>query len=89
MNIERLTTAKYHEDIEAVKALYPFIVYRYTRDAFSPEVGEWLLPYGERHVVIGKEVVYSGPEIGRYAQFKIAHAFKNEADAVAFKLRFG
>lgn len=70
-------------DYETVLKIYPYLVRRISRKPLDVEVGEWLLPLGLNQLVVSKtrEDWVSDTVI-------VTHAFKHEADAIAFKLRF-
>lgn len=70
-------------DYKTVLKIYPYFVRRVSRKPLDVEVGEWLLPLGLNQVVVSRNMTdwVSDTVI-------VTHAFKHEADAIAFKLRF-
>ena len=73
-------------NIDAVKEDYPFIVKVPSEKSYDEDRGNYLLSHCRDWIVVTKyregPVVNFGPVI-------VVFGFKNEQDAVAFKLRFG
>lgn len=78
-------SAQLERDIEEVRKSFPFIVERLSYRDLELDIGDWLNPLGEDIVVISK--IPQGPKIN-FPPVLITYGFKNEADAIAFKIRF-
>lgn len=86
MTRQELYAWRMREDIDAVKAQYPFIVKRVARNSLDTEVGDWLTTLGDAYLALAKEP--QGPTIN-FPPWIITYGFKNENDAIAFALKFG
>lgn len=73
------------KDYEAIKAEFPFSVTRISLKRVDEEVGEWFSEFGENALIIDSYPL--GPKVN-FPPWVIIYGFKNEADAVAFKLKF-
>ncbi len=80
-----IQTTRLKEDIDAVRASYPYIVQRTTKETVSEEIGDWFVSLGGDMLVISK--IRIGPVVN-FGPWIITYGFKYEADATAFKLRF-
>lgn len=86
MTRQELYAWQVRKDIDAVKAEYPFIVKRITKNSVDTDIGEWLVDISAGYIVIAKEP--QGPTIN-FPPWIITYGFKREDDAIAFALRFG
>ena len=87
MRWDRAMQACIKKDIEAVQKDYPYLVRRISYQNVSLDIGNWISEnVGCDMIVVSKEP--QGPA-QNFPPSLITYAFRYEADAVAFKIKFG
>lgn len=80
---DRAMKAAIERDHEAVIKEYPYLARRISTTPYDIEVGDWLMSIGLNQIVLEKSTRDWITDT-----VIVTHAFRYEADALAFKLRF-